>query len=554
MDVYLERTGDPWMDWGIVAMNYFLMQQEEYVLKLGLTDAYLRFELLPDLELEDFVSIAEQYLRAQLAGLVLPDSAMRALGISVPKRSDGLPDPRYTYRLSKEQLALVRSKPGFKKTQPNLRVSLGRNYVGLKTDFEKLANEIKNAVMAFWQQQTEESSAKAGPCPLCGRALWPSSFKMLQNRNPLFNKHQNLRPRGYFGGADNPVMCSTCNLLNIFAGCHNYFPYFTDTSTCILLPNTDSLHVLNKVFLAQKTRLKDLTAANVYSYTTNIDLLREQAPYQALLAVYTALIHRYVPAAKGYVQDPALSTEEQNGLRCWYLIRMNKRQHVTIGAINAIFASTRLFELVCSLDYGKNRDRRGHVSETFFAQVSSGKDRSVERLAQGLVEADWSLFSRAMFGLLKERRRPRNLVQLTPWSLLFFDRFCDYALKEVDKVLSSELIEDLKVVGKVIGYNFPGDIGLFSNLNNIYDAETFSKALREVLFKLQKKAATVKKEEKETELRVPRESRIENILRNLQEHNIQAMKDVLLIFASLQALYRLTADTKSAKTSTETAQ
>ena len=92
-------------------------------------------------------------------------------------------------------------------------------------------------------------------------------------------------------------------------------------------------------------------------------------------------------------------------------------------------------------------------------------------------------------------------------------------------------------MGKVIGYNFPGDIGLFSNLNNIYDAETFSKALREVLFKLQKKAATVKKEEKETELRVPRESRIENILRNLQEHNIQAMKDVLLIFASLQALY-----------------
>lgn len=551
MNVFLERTGNPWMDWGIVAMHHFLVQQEEYVLQVNLTDSYVHFELPADLDSEDFISVMEQYLRAQMARLVLPDLALKALGMSVPKRSDGLPDPRYTCRLSKEQLTLVREKPRLKKTQPNLKASLSRNYVGLKGDFDTLAAELENAIRAFWQQQTEKPSAKAMPCPLCGRALWPLSFKMLQNRNPLFNKHQNLRPRGYFGSAENPTMCPTCNLLNIFSVCHNYLPYFTDKSTCILVPGTNSLQVLSKVFQAQKIRLKDMTGADVYSYTTNIDLLRNQAPYQALLAVYTALMNRYAPAEKGYVQDPALGQEEQRGLSCWYLIRVSKGQHVTVGAVNTVFVSTRLFELVRSLDYGRNSDRRGNISETFFARVSSGKEQSVECLAQGLVEEDWSVFSRALFGLLKETRRPRNSVRMAPWSLVFFDHFCDFVLKEVDKVLSSELIDDLKTVGKVIGYNFPGDIGLFSNLNNIYDAETFSKALREVLFKLQKKAATNKKGDKETEIRVPGEGRIENILRNLQEQNIQPMKDVLLIFASLQALYRLTAKSKAEKESTE---
>ncbi len=61
---------------GIVAMHHFLVQQEEYVLQVNLTDSYVHFELPADLDSEDFISVMEQYLRAQMARLVLPDLAL----------------------------------------------------------------------------------------------------------------------------------------------------------------------------------------------------------------------------------------------------------------------------------------------------------------------------------------------------------------------------------------------------------------------------------------------------------------------------------------------
>lgn len=105
-------------------------------------------------------------------------------------------------------------------------------------------------------------------------------------------------------------------------------------------------------------------------------------------------------------------------------------------------------------------------------------------------------------------------------------------------LLDKELLEDIKKVGRTIGHNFKKDVSIFSDLNNAPDVQSFRHVLKEMFFKMFKFAAGKRQGDKDDDkiLRIPRESRVDNILNSINDENIEAVKDTLLIYACLSAL------------------
>ncbi|MQL52217.1 hypothetical protein GFC01_08020 [Desulfofundulus thermobenzoicus] len=536
MRILLTRTGDPWMDWGLVAFYHMARQHYRYMAACRLTAGWLDVELKPQIKTEEYGEIIFHYLRERLNDLILPAVEMKVLGMDYRRPgSGGFNDPAYTISLTgqeKQRLKEARLNAG-----AQVSVSLRRNYVGLKNDWLKLKDELKTAVSNFLAQQGQAASS-GDQCQLCGRNAPAKAYSdMRQNKNPFYNQHHNNRVRGYLSTVTTGTMCPTCNMLNIFAATHHNIPYFVEGQkmTHLLLPVVDDLAVLYKIFVNTSTRLLDLLDPQLTTYRTNIRDLRQPSLYQALIGVYFSIAHRYEPAEEEYREDPALAPGERPALHRWVVLRFSKGQNVSFAHFNLLEVHHRLFDLVRGLDYGSAGDRRGNLYTTFFGAITAGDHRLADEVARGIIFRDWSRVGRGLFALLKESRAPGGRVRWNGRAWPFFEAFVDYAAGEVDHLLEPELMEDLKVVGRTIGINFREDIALLTRLNNAPDAGVLRGVLSEAFFKMYKRKAGSKKEGG-ADLLVPGEARVENILNNVTADNIEAVRDILLIYACLSAL------------------
>lgn len=536
MDIVLFRTGDPWMDWGLAAFYHLAGQHHRYLSVCRLTEGRLELRFKPYVEPEQYGEVLFQYLQARLNGLILPAAEMKVLGLTyrIPG-ADGFCDPAHTVTLSGQERQVVKDAgltPG-----AQAAVSLRRNYIGLKNDWLKLCAELKTAIGNFLAQQVQEA-ASGDQCRLCGRHA-PAGVcpEMRQNKNPFYNQHHNNRVRGYLSTVTTGNMCPTCNMLNIFATVHDNTPYFIEgqKATHLLLPLTDDLRVLYKIFVNTQNRTLDLLDPGLLSYRTNIRDLRHPALYQALIGVYFSIVHRYQPEKEAYCEEPALTADEMACLNRWVVLRYSKGQNVSFAHFNLLAVDHRLFSLVRGLSYGPGKDRLGNLHTTFFGAVSTRDVRLADDLARGIVQRDWTRVGRGLFGLLKETRAPGNRVWASGQAWLFFGEFIHYAAGEVDRLLETKLMEDLKVVGRTIGANFRDDIALLTRLNNAPDAGALRGVLSEAFFKMYKFRAGSRKEGG-ADLLVPGEGRVENILSSVTAENIEAVRDILLIYACISAL------------------
>ncbi|GAW32206.1 hypothetical protein [Carboxydocella sp. JDF658] len=522
MELVLTKTGDPWMDWGLTHLGLFWESRD---FSCQWSESQLMLSWQPD-QTDQIKDKMVEYLKSRLNWLVWPAVEFKILGIERKLLPDGYYDPDYAVPLGKEEKARIRESGKISNPQATAAVTLARNYPGLKGDWKKLKEEVPGAVAAFWAEANGEGEP-VNVCTLCGRSV-SKEYDMRQNKNPFFNQHHNNVIRGYASGPVVEKICPICNLLNIFAVTSGNLPYAISDYTQLYIPLARKLTVLKKIQQKLNLDLLDPFEKDLVSYRTNIkELERQVSCYQALIGIYHTLVNQFQEQKTRPVRP--WEKEEKASLDGWLMVTYNKGQNVIMGTFSYLRVPQRLFELVKPVKYEDGKE--GTLVKTGLASLYSKSTFTGDQLARALVEGDWTGFARSLFYLLKDKNSGMR------WnSQGFWEKFIAYALEEVDGLLEKELLEDVKVLGRVIGANFPDDIALFTSLNNAHDVESFRKTLKDTLLKLHKYHVAQGKKSDEGKVLRPRADRVEHILAVLNEDNLTTIKDTLLIFAALQAM------------------
>lgn len=550
MKVELSLTGDPWMDWGLAAFAQ-LCEENSGVFSPEIGQGWLKLDIDDP---EDARALVASFLGQLLDRTVLLPPEAKLLGYPHKRAAEGYYDPVQSWLLSKEEeeRALesfrtqyaARVKPAKGKElkypafKPNkkLQVSLKRNYPGLRIDWCKLQQNLEDDVMAFFQQWLQEA-APGDYCSLCGRAA-SVQFEMRQNKNPFYNQHHNNKIRGHKSSVSVNTMCPTCNFLNIFAAASADLPYFIEDRTHVLVPQVDNLATLVEIRKLIRNNSLDMDKPTLISYRTNIRELPFRQPdlYTSLIGVYWNLKYRYMWEPHTGQEDwgLGLSPEQQKQVERWIVFRYSKGQNVIFAHFNYLRVNSRLFQLLDKVSYGSEGEREGDLYRDLLRTMPTGKGRAREVFSHGLVMKNWRLIAQAVFSLFKEGENFASAL----WA-----RFFDYAL-EVDKVLSDELLEDVKTVGNTLGRAFAKDIGMMSAINNIHDEASLRKVLKDAFMKMHKIVATTTRFGGDEETWVPGPSRVENILSSVTRENVAAIRDTMLIYSTLAAMNRLQRENK----------
>ncbi len=548
MNIVLGITGDPWMDWGLAGLAQ-LAEENPAVFNAEIQPGYLR---LAPKNKEDAGKMLVNYLHQQLDRCVMLPREAKLLGYPRKRLANGFYDPDQIWQLSKQELEQAQEayRVRFAKNRQDTgrdikidlnskpQVSLKRNYPGLKKDWAKLAEGLQEDVDAFFLQWEAPEQGKFY-CSLCGRTA-PKTFQMRQNKNPFYNQHHNNRIRGHTSNVAVNDMCPTCNVLNIIAAVSADLPYFIEDKTHVIIPQVDDLTTLMEIRKLMHANCLDMDDPNLLSYNTNIRELPRQADlYTSLIGVYWSLKYKYTPNPVSGLEkwDLGLSLERQKQVGRWTVVRYSKGQNVIFAHFSSLKVDSRLFELLEMLRYGKDSEREGDLYRSLLKTLPAGRSRAREQFSQGLVQKSWSLIAQALFRLLKDGEY---------FATGFAMRFIDYAL-EVDEVLSGELLEDIKKVATTIGQVFATDIGMMSAINNVHDETSLRKVLKDAFIKMHKIAATNSRLGGDEELWVPGLKRVENILSSVTRENVAAIKDTMLIYATLTAVSRLQQERKKEK-------
>ncbi|MGB4481954.1 MAG: hypothetical protein WBJ02_00755, partial [bacterium] len=95
MKITIARTGNPWMDWGLVAFYHLLELQDRYLQGLSLAPGQLEFEVADDAWAQLQAEVYH-YLRDQANALILPAVEMKVLQLPyLVESGSGFYNPRY---------------------------------------------------------------------------------------------------------------------------------------------------------------------------------------------------------------------------------------------------------------------------------------------------------------------------------------------------------------------------------------------------------------------------------------------------------------------------
>lgn len=530
MKLMVGSVGDPWRDWGIIALYKMLSLptfQKYYTSQPQLTSNYMSVQFKPDISTDSLQVSMYQYIKQLMNKIVLRDPSMKALNLERKRDAEGFYDVRYSVLLKKEEIATVVERTKRRPTGKIAGVTLRRNYVGITPDWLKAVQDLSNTVETFITQILEPVSEKETTyCPVCGLPYKKSDgVAMRQNKNPFYNQHHNNKVRGYANSVETMKMCPVCNLLNCFAAYSANLPYFIGDCTNLLLPEVTNLLVLDKVY-DRLTNLLDMEAPDLFSYHTNIPELRHSMLYPTLITLYFTIQYKYSAVTGELEEDVGWDDMDKPWLHRWHIVRYSKGKNVIFNAFSTVDVPHRLFDLVQELHYGQDNARKGNIVQSFLPYWYGNNKNNIDTFGRGIVEQNWNLVTTSLFRHYRENGR------LTFNSINFLEKFIIQGMGEVDRLLEPKLMEDIKIIARSIGCIFKDDVGLFTNLNNAHNEAALRKVLSQVFFKMNR----IKQTKRDVDLPVPGEQRIENLLNSLNSETYQAIKDTLIIFASLNAL------------------
>lgn len=460
--------------------------------------------------------------------------------------------------IKQEKDHLGRPKVYLKNPARNVDITLMRNFIGIRKDWEFLRKTYRQIVDDFiYHLELPADTHNTKICSLCSSVTTAKLlYQMNQSRNPFMSQHHNTKVRGYFGSVNKGRMCAICHFLNVLASLYvQTHPYFVSTEeiTHLLIPETNDLRTFRKVLDRFQRSLSQLDSATTSHYRTNIEHIGQRSLYPAMFALYYWMENEVALQKKGYSR---FTDNEKRTLQKWVIPRFKKGQNVIFRNFSELKTNEVHFQLVKQIYYGAKKDKRGNILEQFINRLRFQDPRLLDKLTEGIWHRNWSHLRDFIFVIFKRKIQDRERYLNWNFVASFFHAYLDYLILEVEKLIDDRVHADLKKLASVISNNCVSrengkaqvDIGLLTKFHNATSVETFRRVLAELGFVIMKKdsADTKQTDNADVERFHVGPARLERIMGYMQDEKMfRQLRDILMIYVSSYAHQRYVQNVES---------
>ena len=418
--------------------------------------------------------------------------------------------------------------------------------LGKSGDVQKIKRQKENIVQDFVENWILPEGKKV--CEISGRVSGKLE-EVHQVINPFFNKHQNVKVRGFGGTNTYSKVSPILKFVNLCSTLDPYIPFvYKHPTTILILPEIANLSLLAKVYDLLHINLKDVSDKNELSTATNLrGILRSSDVYSLAITLFHNIFYKFTTEEEWDLAPWEKPEEVRKQVTRWVIIPFAREQNIRFGNFTTIKVDHRLYDYIKPIPLSEFADIRLVLDILSRISFSAGGENAVRHLSKAIATSDPQLMKTAIFGFWKHADainfRPQ---ENRPHPVRLLPNFIRYFL-EVNTMLNDETRNDLRALGSTIGFVFSNDVTLISKLYNVSSEHAFREFLNQVLFRLYKvgrlgetlpdgiRQIEVHGEPKKvTRISVERITRILDMLTK-DSHTWKPMAETLSTFASLNA-------------------
>ena len=555
----LELTGNPWTDFGIVSFCAELrMSAEDFLVEKPFLTGNEATITIDVSHIETVKTWLNDKLKNQWNQIYWLSKEARLYNkslmynVSLKNDAEGFVITDEKIPITQDEKKRIKELSPQTQVKNEIRVATHRlNFIGTlgkgkSRDVQKIKRETENIVHDFVENWISPEGEKV--CEISGRVS-KKLEEAHQVTNPFFNKHQNVKVRG-FGGTNTYSKVSPIHrFVNLCTTLDPCIPFvYKHPTTLLILPEIADLSLLAKVYELLQINLKDISDKNELSTSTNLrGILRASDAYSLAITLFHNIFYKFTTEDEWDLAPWEEPDEVRRKVTRWVTIPFTREQNIRFGNFNTIEVNHRLYDFIKPIPFNESGEIRLVPDILSRISFSAGGENAVRYLSQAIATSDPQLMKTAIFRLWKQANainfRPQ---EGRPHPVKLLPHFIKYFL-EVNTVLNDETRDDLRALGNTIGSVFSSDVTLISKLYNISSENAFREFLTQVLFRLYKVGRVGKKlPEGKRQIEVQGETkevtpisveRITRILDQLSEDpNVwKPMAETLSTFASLNA-------------------
>jgi len=551
-ELHLSLTGNIWTDIGIVGLCQELQDGSPTFLEKPpvWTEHEVIISIYSDTEsMAEMTERLYDIMRTRWNQLYWPSKPAKVLNRSVI-RKDGFVDSSENLSLLSGEKKLVRDTlktKGIPTSSIKDTVSLTQDrlhYVGTRSDRDKIKKQMKSVVRDFTENWMTSDGKNL--CDLCGRAS-DELKTATQSINPLLNKYQNNRVRGFRSSNGYYQQCSICYFTNLCTSLDANLPFVYDgpnKQVSLILPDTADLELLGRIRKRLSGNLLDLGKLSQLHTSTNLRTYWWHDRYSLSLVLFHNIFYEFsIQEDTGEEEWSFEPTVNRRKVIRWLILPFIREKNVRFGNIHAVQVNDRLYDYIKPIPMDEGVQSLQLVPDILSRITPRSRHPNgiaiVQSLSKAIATSDTSLLKSAVFRLWKHSDAINYYAKRG-----LLSRFIQHFL-EVNAVLDEELRDDLRALGIIIGSAFSHDVTLISKLYNVSSENTFRSALSQVLFRLYKLSTSGKLTEdgklkveaqgETREITRVKTDRFTRVLDQLSSQNWKEMAETLSTFASLSA-------------------
>ena len=492
----LELTGNPWTDFGIVSLCAELRMSAPNFLVEGLflteTEATITIDVSDIEEVKTWFNDTLKSRWNQIYWLskdarIYNKSLMHNVSLKYDVEGFVVTDEKIP--VTEEEKKRIKELSPRTEVKNEIRTATHRlNFIGTlgkKGDVQKIRKEKETIVHNFVENWISPEGKKV--CEISGRVS-NKLEEVHQVVNPFFNKHQNVKVRGFGGTNTYAKVSPILRFVNLCTSLDSHIPFvYKHPTTLLTLPEVVDLSLLAQIYERLQINLKDISDKSELSTSTNLRGVRKASDkYSLAIVLFHNIFYQFTVEEEWDFAPWEESEEVPKRITRWVIIPFAREQNIRFGNFHTIQVDHRLYDFIQPIPF-EGKDKIRLVPDILSCiDFEAGGENVVRYLSQAIATSDPQLMKTAIFGLWKHADainfRPQkdrsHPVRLLPHFIRYF--------LEVSTVLNDETREDLRALGSTIGSVFSSDITLISKLYNISSENAFHEFLKQVSFRLYK--------------------------------------------------------------------
>ena len=548
----LELTGNPWTDFGIVSLCTEL-RYTPFHCELELTphEATITMDVVNIEKFEEWLNLTFQARWNQLYWLSRGAKILKRGRESLSYDNEDFIDRgKSQMPTTQDDRDLIKEKWKNSTVGDVMPLTqLRSNFIGINGNADKFRTDQQTNIREFIENWQNPIGKKV--CEMSGRTT-AKPKKLLQVVNPFATKHHNTKVRGAYSNSTNPTIGQLYYLISLCATLDKDLPFSVNAAkrtTRLILPDIQNLELLTKVYTRLKDNLKDLDQPNeLWTFTNLRTMFGSTNQYSLAISLFHNIFYEFTPSDdeenEGEWDFSSLveqTTEAVRQLTRWVIIPFTKGQNVIFQNFHTVEVDTRLYDFIKPIDFAVKQIQL--VPDILMRMSSRTPDgeNAIGQFCQAIATSTPTLMKAALFSLWKHQ----DAVLITPQRgaphpVRLLQPFVNHFL-EVNQVLDSELREDLRALGTIIGKTFYKDVTLISKLYNVSSVNAFREALSVVMLRLYKYSTG-----EGVKNAVPvKQERVDHILNELTDKNYKEIAETLSTYVCLNAYNTKVFDSKS---------